>query len=164
MLWRKEKCDGRVEAVYKEVNAQRSYGADVLTRMNAALSGKGKELAERIVKQLEEGIRQLCADSGKADFMVIAANTTMVHLLMNYSVERLSRAPFIPESLDEIVTKIGGIKTFIMPGFSAFVGGDIGAGLYMLDFLKHKSDKGQITDEKKDLPQEQAHPKMEPVY
>ncbi|MBD5541759.1 MAG: DUF4445 domain-containing protein [Lachnospiraceae bacterium] len=139
VMEKRKKSDGRVEAVYKEVNAQRAFGADVLTRMEASLSGKGKELSEKMVKQLEKGIGQLCADGKKADFMVIAANTTMVHLLMNYSVERLSRAPFIPESLDEIITEIGGIKTFIMPGFSAFVGGDIGAGLYMLDFLKNKS-------------------------
>lgn len=143
VMERRKKCDGRVEAVYKEVNAQRAFGADVLSRMEASVSGKGEELAKRIIKQLEKGIGQLCADGGKVDFMVIAANTTMVHLLMNYSVESLSRAPFIPESLDEIITEIGGIKTYIMPGFSAFVGGDIGAGLYMLDFLKEKSVDGK---------------------
>ncbi len=143
VMEKRKKRDGRVEAVYKEVNAQRTFGADVLTRMETSLSGRGEELAEKMVKQLEKGISRLCADGKKADFMVIAANTTMVHLLMNYSVESLSRAPFIPESLDEIITEIGGVETFIMPGFSAFVGGDIGAGLYMLDFLKNKSANGK---------------------
>lgn len=141
VMEKRRKCDGRAEAVYKEVNAQRVFGADVLSRMEASLSGKGEELAGGIVRQLEEGIGQLCADGKMADFMVIAANITMVHLLMNYSVENLSRAPFIPETLDEIITEIGGIKTYIMPGFSAFVGGDIGAGLYMLDSLKNKPVK-----------------------
>lgn len=143
VMEKRKKCDGRVEAVYKEVNVQRAFGADVLTRMNASLSGRGKELSEKMTAQLEKGMDQLCADGEKVDFMVIAANTTMVHLLMNYSVESLSHAPFIPESLDEIITEIGGVKTFIMPGFSAFVGGDIGAGLYMLDFLKNKSVDGE---------------------
>lgn len=151
VMEKRKKSDGRVEAVYKEVNAQRIFGADVLTRMEASLSGKGKELSQKITEQLEKGITQLCADGKKADFMVIAANTTMVHLLMQYPVERLGRAPFIPETLDEIVTEIGGIKTYIMPGFSAFVGGDIGAGLYMLSFLqdtdknlrKNKEENGE---------------------
>lgn len=139
VMEKRKKCDGRTAAVYKEVNAQRDFGADVLTRMEASLSGRGRELAEKMIKQLEEGISRLCADGKKADFMVIAANTTMVHLLMDYSVESLGRAPFISESLKEIITEIGGVQTYIMPGFSAFVGGDIGAGLYMLDFLKKKS-------------------------
>ena len=148
VMEKRKKSDGRVEAVYKEVNAQRIFGADVLTRMEASLSGKGEELSQKIMEQLEKGITQLCADGKKADFMVIAANTTMVHLLMKYSVERLGRAPFIPETLDEIVTEIGGIKTYIMPGFSAFVGGDIKAGLYTLSFLR-ETDKNVIENKEK---------------
>ena len=146
---KRRKCDGKAEAVYKEVNAQRVFGADVLTRMEASLSGKGEELSQKMTEQLEKGITQLCADGKKVDFMVIAANTTMVHLLMNYSVENLGRAPFMPETLDEILTEIGGIKTYIMPGFSAFVGGDIGAGLYMLDFLQERIPK-EIKNKLKD--------------
>lgn len=141
VMEKRRKYDGKAEAVYKEVNAQRAYGADVLTRMEASLSGKGDALSKIIVKQLIKGVEQLCADGKKADFMVIAANTTMVHLLMNYSVENLSRAPFVPETLDEIVTKIGEIKTYIMPGVSAFVGGDIGAGLCAVDFLQKEMKK-----------------------
>lgn len=143
VMEKRRKCDGRAEAVYKEVNAQRTFGADVLARMEASLSGKGEELSQVIIKQLEKGVGQLCADGKKADFMVIAANTTMIHLLMNYSVEKLGRAPFVPETLDEILTEIGGIQAYIMPGFSAFVGGDIGAGLYMLDFLGKNFRKKQ---------------------
>lgn len=141
VMEKRRKCDGRVEAVFKEVNVQRAFGADVLTRMEASLSGKSGELSQKMTEQLEKGVTQLCADGKKADFLVIAANTTMVHLLMNYSVEKLGRAPFIPETLDEILTEIGGIKTYIMPGYSAFVGGDIGAGLYMLSFLQDKMQK-----------------------
>lgn len=127
----RQKCDGRAAAVYKGVNAQRAYGADVLSRMEAALNGNGKELARLIRKQLTEGIAQLTRGAEHpVDFMVVAANTTMVHLLMGYDVTGLSRAPFVPETLDEIVTTIGGLKTYIMPGISAFVGGDITAGLY----------------------------------
>lgn len=131
--------DGRVLGVYQDVNAQRRYGADVLSRMEAALEGNGKELARLIREQLKKGIRQLSESTGrsgaplnekKIDFMVIAANTTMVHLLMEYDVTGLSRAPFLPKTVKEIVTEIGGLKTYVMPGISAFVGPDIAAGLY----------------------------------
>lgn len=141
VMEKRKKCDGSVASVYKGVNAQRSCGADVLTRMEAALAGKGERLSQLIREQLAEGIRQLSDDGKKADFMVIAANTTMVHLLMRYDVTGLSRAPFVPETLDEIVTEIGGLRTYVMSGISAFVGGDIVAGLQGVDFLQENACK-----------------------
>lgn len=143
VMEKRKKSDGKVAGVYKEVNAQRIFGADVLSRMEASVLGKREELGQIIKDQLKEGIETLCADGKKAGFMVIAANTTMVHLLMQYSVEKLGRAPFVPETMDEILTEISGIKTYIMPGFSAFVGGDIRAGLYMLSFLQERMQKGR---------------------
>lgn len=138
VMEKRKKCDGKVAAVFKGVNAQRAFGADVLSRMEASVSGKREQLSRLITDQLEEGIEYFGGDGAGIDFMVIAANTTMVHLLMGYDVERLGRAPFVPETLDEILTRIGGIRTYIMPGFSAFVGGDIAAGIYMTDFFAKK--------------------------
>lgn len=143
---KRRKCDGAVIDVYKGVNAQRAYGADVLTRMEAALSGKDKQLSQLIAGQLAEGVGQLNSFGEKADFMVIAANTTMVHLLMGYDVTGLSRAPFRPETLDEIVTEIAGIRTYVMPGISAFVGGDIVAGLYAVEFVKGGAQRKLLID------------------
>lgn len=141
VMEKRRKCDGSVIAVYRGVNAQRSCGADVLTRMEAALSGRAEMLSRLIRTQLEEGISRLSEEGGAVDFMVIAANTTMVHLLMGYDVKGLSQAPFIPETLDEIQTEIGGIRTYIMPGISAFVGGDIVAGLKGVEFLRENTLK-----------------------
>lgn len=143
---KRRKCDGAVIDVYKDVNAQRRFGADVLTRMEAALSGKEKQLSRLIAGQLAEGIRLLNASDGQADFMVIAANTTMVHLLMGYDVTGLSHAPFKPETLDEIITEIAGIRTYVMPGISAFVGGDIVAGLYAVEYVKGGAKRKLLID------------------
>ena len=122
--------DGSVIDVYKAVNAQKCYGADVISRMEASMNGNREDLSYLIKEQIQEGFATLGTDD--ISFMVVAANTTMVHLLMGYDVSSLSKAPFIPKTLDEIKTDIAGIPTYIMPGFSAFVGGDIFSGLLAL--------------------------------
>lgn len=122
--------DGSVCAVYKAVNAQKCYGADVISRMEASMHGNREDLSNLIRGQIQEGFTTLGLDD--ISFMVVAANTTMVHLLMGYDVSSLSKAPFLPKTLDEIETDIADIPTYIMPGFSAFVGGDIFSGLLAL--------------------------------
>ena len=62
--------------------------------------------------------------------IVIAGNTTMCHLLRGYSCQTLGVAPFQPVSIkqEDFVQK--GIAVTILPGASAFVGGDIISGIY----------------------------------
>lgn len=122
--------DGSVIDVYKAINAQKCFGADVISRMEASMNGNREDLSYLIKEQIQEGFATLGTDD--ISFMVVAANTTMVHLLMGYDVSSLSKAPFLPKTLDEIKTDIAGIPTYIMPGFSAFVGGDIFSGLLAL--------------------------------
>ena len=78
---------------------------------------------------------------------IIAGNTTMIHLLMGYSCETLGTVPFTPVNIDRIhleAAKLFDLDKYyfdidVIPGISAFVGGDIVSGMYALDF--HKSDK-----------------------
>lgn len=128
-------CDGKVVNVYKAVNKQIKYGADVMSRLEASVHGKKEALQKLILEQLEDGLTKLGIDN--AVFMVLAANTSMVHLLMGYDVEELCKAPFVPHTLEQIETTIGGLKTHILPGYSAFVGGDIYAGLLAVKHIKN---------------------------
>lgn len=130
VMQKRSVLDGSVCAVYKAVNAQKCFGADVISRMEASLHGNREDLSNLIREQIQEGFTTLGLDD--ISFMVVAANTTMVHLLMGYDVSSLSKAPFLPKTLDEIETDMAGIPTYIMPGFSAFVGGDIFSGLLAL--------------------------------
>lgn len=145
--------DGEVLGTFRAVNSQRKYGADVVSRIQAAsVSPKAAEEMRKLIREtLEEGVKGLRAewaakaettkntDADEADItaIVIAANTTMVYLLMGYPVESLGRAPFHAEHLEEIQTELAGIPMMIMPGISAFVGADVAAGLYTrrMDFL-----------------------------
>lgn len=119
--------DGQVIETYKTVNAQNRFGSDVISRLEASEHGHREELSHIIRDQLCQGVEKLGGDD--VLFMVIAANTTMVHLLMEYDVQGLSKAPFDAVCLDEVRTEIAGIETYIMPGYSAFVGGDIFSGI-----------------------------------
>ena len=119
--------DGQVIETYKAVNAQNRFGSDVISRLEESEHGHREELSHIIRDQLGQGVEKLGSDD--VLFMVIAANTTMVHLLMEYDVQGLSKAPFDAVCLDEVRTEIAGIEAYVMPGYSAFVGGDIFSGV-----------------------------------
>ena len=158
------------------VNHQRAYGADVISRIRAAASGDAEKLRESILKDVRDLAETLLAGQDEnvlnVSKIVIAGNTTMIHLLLGYSCVGLGAAPFTPVNLaPEDMTwgelngeyeetresgdaKESGVardgsdarehgyvrecghtginqttKVQIMPGISAFVGGDITAGM-----------------------------------
>lgn len=144
-------------------NHQSAYGADVMSRISAANTGKLSALQRCIRKDLSEGIQRLLAKTqnyakvnGKVNAnattnqiqnIVIAANTTMVHLLMGYPCDSLGVAPFTPINLSPINVKandllgtVNGLScpVWILPGISTFVGGDIVAGLLATGFDKRE--------------------------
>lgn len=138
---------GKIADVYTMINEQRAYGADVISRIEAANAGE-KELLQRCIqKGLIEGIEKLSRRGTVCiNRMVIGGNTTMIHLLMGYSCETLGVYPFTPVHIETICTNYGELfgktecnfEIVICPGISTYVGGDITAGLYALDFQKRE--------------------------
>ncbi len=138
---------GKTADVYTTVNRQRAYGADVISRIEAAGRG-GKEAMTGIIREiLQEGIEALSVNGTiLIRQMVIGGNTTMIHLLMGYFCETLGVYPFRPVNIETIHTTDKELfgkqeKHFdvtVCPGISTFVGGDIVAGLYALDFQKRE--------------------------
>lgn len=130
---------------YTVINHQRSFGADVISRIQASTEGKGPQLRESIRRDLDEGIRRIVEESGvlagQIKKVAIAGNTTMTHLLMGYDCKSLGVYPFTPVNIgmieDTYETVFGSdflsAQVRIMPGISTFVGGDIVAGLYDCD-------------------------------
>lgn len=125
--------DGEVLDTFTCLNPQRNYGADVLSRIEAAERPEAAEAMQKAVKDaLEQGIRQFRSKKTVLKRMVIAANTTMVHLLMGYDVSGLGHYPFKPQNLSAVHTSLFDLDTLILPGASAFIGGDIVAGIHAL--------------------------------
>lgn len=136
---------GRVIDTYFEMNPQRRYGPDVLSRIKASCEGSREILQKLVIEVLERGVSQFerClskrtkASETGISAMCIAGNTTMAHLFMGYDVSSLGRSPFTPVEigLQEYRNPAWNFKVWLVPGISAFVGGDIVAGLYALGML-----------------------------
>lgn len=134
--------NGSICREYTGLNHQRSYGADVMARIHAAINGEGPELRKMIRADLSEGFRQLTGEAGNlVETVVIAGNTTMMHLLRGYDCSGLGQYPFHPYSLafeqltaEELLgVSMPGVdhaEIILMPGISAFIGADITAGLW----------------------------------
>lgn len=130
-----ELCDERGRRVdsFVSLNPQAAYGADVISRIQAAGESKKALAMQRMARQtLARGIRQFQKKAPEQEqlFMVIAANTTMSYLLMGWDTGELGRAPFFSSHLEGESFLLEGIPCYLLPGLSAFVGGDIAAGIY----------------------------------
>lgn len=148
---------GETVDTYCEINPQRSYGTDVLARIEASCNGNREELQKLVCELLERGLRQFMVYLPQILCMCVAGNTTMEHLLMGYDVRSLGRAPFVPvetglqqvsvsrllsgasaagEKTDgQCTEEIPDFPVILVPCISAFVGGDIVAGLYAMHML-----------------------------
>lgn len=131
---------------YTELNNQRIFGRNVIDRIKAANDGKQDKLRSIIIEEIKQGIIGLIGDINKENIeqIVIACNTTMSHILLNYPCDNLGRYPYTPYNIDLIELPFNemfksdllNIKTIILPGISTFVGGDIVSGLYHCGFNK----------------------------
>ena len=143
----KKVCD-RILAAETGLNHQRRYGADVISRIQAAQSGLADELRKSITEDITELIRLLLDKNEilpkRLEHITIAGNTTMLHLLRGYSCDDLGKYPYKAVSLKleehavkEVFPQLSEVpdtcRITILPGFSAFVGADILSGLYALD-------------------------------
>jgi uncharacterized 2Fe-2S/4Fe-4S cluster protein (DUF4445 family) len=126
------------------VNAQRPFGADVITRINESMDDASK-LSAIITKQMDDMIAALISDTGimqkQVAHIVIAGNTTMSYILLGLPCRSLGLAPFSPAYNIEPEYSYGQVfhadtlscPVYIMPYISAFVGGDIASGLLTLE-------------------------------
>lgn len=124
-----EKKTGRILEINKEMNPQRKYGADVISRMEHAMEGKNKELSDLVNVVIDRAITEWKTKGHAPDQIILAGNTVMTHLLMNYDISGLSRAPFKPVTTMSVSFESAEINGITVPGISAFVGGDIVAGM-----------------------------------
>lgn len=114
---------GEVISQKKLINPNCGYGADVISRMSSY-----NRHGEDITRQLQDFIFE---NVGEYVPLVISGNTVMNHMLLGLDCQGLSVAPFKPVSLNYNFMDKQDI--FIVPGASAFIGGDILSGLYYLD-------------------------------
>lgn len=129
-----DRSTGDVRQTLVFPNPQRQYGSDVIARIHASLHGKRSQLKHMVTEALTHQVSALCQKNHQSlsglSRCFIAGNTAMIHLLMGYDCTPLSRSPFLLEQASPGPFYYKDCKIYVLPWFSAFVGGDITAGMY----------------------------------
>ena len=139
-----------------EINAQKFFGLDVLTRITYEIENPddGREkLQKAIVGSINKMVKSICDRHGLTQDQIyqvtVGANCTMMHMLMGVDARPIGKAPFAPvfaRAKDVKASDIGlkaapGARLYCLPSVSAYIGADIVAGAYVCD-LKHQ--KGNV--------------------
>ena len=110
---------GKVVDSFPSVNPQVSYGADVLSRIEAAKDpGKAADMQKKVRDLMEKGVQRFSKKLQPQETlqMVVAANTTMTYLFMGWNPEELGKAPFTVSHSGAVETEIAGVAGHIIPG------------------------------------------------
>jgi uncharacterized 2Fe-2S/4Fe-4S cluster protein (DUF4445 family) len=133
---------GETAETVSALNDQRIFGADVMSRIEAARKGKTAELFSLINRQIEAMLRSFIETYKlpKIERLSVSGNTVMLHLFVNADPSAMGEIPFTPVFLEERRFRgrelsLSADEIYLLPGIAAFVGGDIVSGLAVLDIL-----------------------------
>ena len=125
-----------------ELNDQRVFGADIMSRIGAAREGRTGELFAAINSQTERILKRFMErwELQRIERLSVSGNTTMLHLFLNVDPGGMGEVPFTPAFLEGREMKGAALSlsaedVMVLPSVSAFVGGDITAGMAVLDLL-----------------------------
>lgn len=145
-------------------NPQRTYGADVMSRIQKAAEGKAEELQKLLLDQVTQTIRQVWEEWGFVECkeetypnrqveLIVSANTTMQHLLEGLSCKGLGVSPFQPVDISlhtycllkqlnqgfrDNNRELWELHITSLPGISTFIGADIVSGIYALSMMEEE--------------------------
>ncbi|MCL2008632.1 MAG: ASKHA domain-containing protein [Treponema sp.] len=124
------------------LNDQKLYGADIMSRIAAAMEGKTVELHKLINNQTEEILKSFKQkwNLKNIERLIVSGNTCMLHLFLNIDPAGMGAIPFQAVFLDEKELQgeklgLSADKVIMLPAISAFIGADIAGGLAALDIL-----------------------------
>lgn len=145
--------DGQRLAEKSFRNRQALYGSDVINRIMTVSRDKSylAVLKNMVCEDLQEALHEMlisCGASAEAvDMICICGNTTMVSILLGHDIEPLGRFPFetslsgnVTEEADTFFNIEGLSCPVLLSGCaSAFIGGDILAGIVYLNLNRDKT-------------------------
>ena len=131
---------GQRLATESGANAQRPYGADVISRISYAEANGVDDLRAAICGQITGRITAACRKAGRRPAelrrIAIAGNTVMEHLFAGLDPTSIGVAPYKPLSLfddgnfdDYKLAAFPDAEIYLAPSIAGYVGGDITAGL-----------------------------------
>ncbi len=134
-----------------DINAQKHFGLDVLTRITYEFEHPdtgAKELQEAIVGSLNsmmiEACKQAKVNVKHVQKINVAANCTMMHMLLGVDARSIGTAPYKPafREAQTLKAKDIGLKgaddcvLYCLPHVSSYIGADIVAGAYVCEMQK----------------------------
>jgi len=137
-----DRSTGRQAGASVVSNRQLSFGADVVSRVGAALDGHGSELRRLAEESVLDALEQAAPGAtSKLTRIVIAGNPAMSSLLCGVDVASLGSHPFSPPKGSDVLpsdsrlrSALPSVEMAIVPPVAGFVGGDALAGMVILDF------------------------------
>jgi uncharacterized 2Fe-2S/4Fe-4S cluster protein (DUF4445 family) len=144
--------NGHIVGTASTYNSQVKCGDDVITRIVYATEMNGlKELQELAVGNMNALLADLAEKSaippGMIDYIVVAGNTTMMHLFYGIDPANIREEPYIPAAtfFPPIRGKSVGLALcpqaiiYSMPNVASYVGGDITAGVLVSQIHKQEA-------------------------
>ncbi len=156
--------DGKELLSMSCLNSQKVFGQDVITRINFAMTHPRGTWAQQktILRDLQTLIYDLYeafneqkeADDppiGPQDIyeITVGANNTMIHLLLGVDPSSMGTAPYLPafhgarraRGAADLTLPVNPVcQVYCVPAVSAFVGGDITAGVLACGFHEKKNN------------------------
>lgn len=126
---------GRELAARGIQNPQAAFGADVISRIRAALDGELEAQRTLICDVLAALLEQLCAEAGhgidEITALCVVGNPAMQQIFLDISPENLAAIPFSPVLTEARTVDAGaylpalrGAKLLIVPDIAGYVGAD----------------------------------------
>ncbi len=117
-------------------NPQTAYGADVVSRIRAALSGQAEALTRLIRRAMQELLCSICRSPEEIEVVSVVGNPTMQQLFLGIPADNMARIPYVsvlckPSVSDaaEIFPNCPRAKLLTVPDISGFVGADTVAAI-----------------------------------
>ncbi len=137
--------DGCILRTTSRLNPQKSFGADVMSRINAVMENEAHLLTMQ--KLLLDDIRAMLkalTDGHPLSHMTVAGNPTMLHLFCGISPVGMGTYPFTPVFTDTKILSGDDLglpvdQITLLPSVSAFIGGDLTAGMLACDITNHSA-------------------------
>ncbi len=128
-------ASGKVLATTSALNPQASYGADVISRIQAIIQ-RPESLASMqsiLLERVRDMIREISQEKPLCR-MIVAGNPTMLHIFCGISPAGMGAYPFTPafieaRTMDGTALDLPVDTVTCLPSISAFVGGDVTAGM-----------------------------------
>ena len=142
---------GNEIATVSMLNPQKQYGLDVLSRISYEIEN-GKDAVAALQNSITGAINDMLDEVAKSAEIsleqiyeiTVAANSTMLHMLLGVDARKLGKAPFAPvftspktlRASSIGINAASGAVLYCLPGVSSYIGADIVAGAFVCELDK----------------------------